>query len=150
MWTWIANAFDPAGRAPAPLADLAESLGDLRRLSGLRTEEGGIERERVTRAIAAQCLAMGLHEDKAGFMDFVDVAQSIGVRTEAGRALTNNGAVIAVLRAAQDPDVRRLVLVVPQAYKSSAVFPAVNAQIVELLNGRGVALALDGVALLPY
>ena len=150
MWTWIGNKFDPAAQPNARLSDVANALGDLRTLSGVRNDAGGIDRELVVGAISRMCLDAGLSDEGSSSVDFRDVPNAIGVRVEAGRALTNNGAVLAVLRAAQDSDVRQLILVVPQSYKLGFVFPKVNGQLKELFNGVGIAISLDGVALLAY
>ncbi|GHH71060.1 hypothetical protein [Promicromonospora soli] len=83
-------------------------------------------------------------------IDFTGPDQRIGVALQAGRAFANNGAIMSVLASASSPDIDWMVVVVPEIYKSSRVYPRVLDQLHDLQGAHGIHLDLQGVILLSY
>lgn len=152
MFTWIGNKAYSGSDAPENVQGVMADLGDLARLSGLRSPDGGIKRDGVLKAVADRRRRAGLTDvvDAKSPLDALDRDRRIGLRVEAGRAHTNNDALLAVLGAAVNADVDVLVLVVPAVYKGSVTVDRVAERVHWLLHSPGIDLALTGVALTAY
>jgi hypothetical protein len=83
-----------------------------------------------------------------GQLDFYVPDERIAVTVQAGRAWTNNEALLAVLAAAGQPAVDWLVLPVPMIYKGSAQYPQIVQQLQALATADGVGLDLKGLVVL--
>jgi hypothetical protein len=83
-------------------------------------------------------------------LDFVLPAERLAVSVQAGRAWTNNGALLAVLAAAAESGVEWLLALVPFTYKTGAQFPPVVDQLRALAGSSGVDLDLRGIAVVAY
>ena len=150
MATWIGNKAFANHPVPGAVESVMSALGDLSKLPGLRSADGGIRREDVLVAMASRCQAAGLVPTPDAHTDGSDPTHRIGLRVEAGRAHTNNDGLLAVLEAAANPDVDVLVLVVPAFYKGSVTADRVEQRIRWAFSSPGIEVALTGVALLSY
>ncbi len=83
-------------------------------------------------------------------LDFVLPGLRSAVGVQAGRAWTNNGALLAVLAAASAEGIDWLLLLVPTTYKGGPQRQHVLTQLRELAVARGVHLDLRGVGVLGY
>lgn len=135
---------------PTDVDEILRALGELTRVHGLRDEKGGIKREAVVDALQSRFSRAGLAPEPASYMDAIDKSRGIGARVEAGRAHMNNDGVLAVLEAARESRVRSLVLIVPAVYPSSPCAERVHQRLQWVLGSPGIALDLDGVALIDY
>lgn len=135
---------------PEDVGEVLTALGRLDRIHSLRDDKGGIKREAVVEALHARFARAGLEPRAGSYMDALDTSRGIGLRVEAGRAHMNNDGVLAVLEAAREPSVRALVLVVPAVYPSSPCLERVHERLRWVLGSAGIALELEGVALVGY
>lgn len=150
MYTWLSSKRAPVPTIPQPVPTMLERLGDLRTLVGVRSAEGGIKRESVLVGAARRLEAAGLSTGSRSYMDATGAGGQVGFRVEAGRAHTNNDGLLAVLQAASDPQVRVLLLAVPDVYKGSVTAARAIDRVSWVLTTRGIELELLGVAILPY
>lgn len=150
MFSWIGSKAFAGHDAPDAVRTAMTALGDLTELSALRSPEGGIDRRHVVQRLSGRAAVAGLHADPGSLFDGIDLPHRLALRVEAGRAHTNNDAVMAVLEAARDPRIDMLLLVVPVRYKSGAVVDPVRERLTALLQSAGIDLALTGVALSSY
>lgn len=74
----------------------------------------------------------------------------VAISVQAGRAETNNGALMAVLAAAAQPSVDWLVVVLPDRYKGGSTFGKVRDRVRALKDATGVRLDLAGVTLIGF
>lgn len=148
MYTWIGN--NGGSAVPDSVDRVMNAIGDVGALAGLRSPEGGIERDVVVDALSDRCRRAGLTAVRGSFLDGHDAVHRIGLRVEAGRAHTNNDGALAVLEAARRPEVDVLVLIVPALYKGSTTAERVRDRVRWLLDGGGIRLDLTGVALSTY
>jgi hypothetical protein len=151
---WIAL---PArsGRAPDPDAvDAGLSVASLApTLSKLRDSNGGIHRRDLMAAAEAEFPTSGgwAHLPTAfGELDLVNRPAGVAVSFQAGRAMTNNGALLATLDAAEAAGVRWLILAVPRQYKGTTTGARIVAQLETLARSPGIVLDLDGVGVVEY
>jgi hypothetical protein len=149
MAIWIGSPSGPE-EMPPDVEDVAAVLGRLDRVTRLRDERGGIQRQDVVDYVTGRVLEVGLLPTAGVHADAVHDRLGVAVRCEAGRANTNNDGVIAVLEASVDPLVRRLILVVPHQYKGTSTVDPVVRRIRWLMRSRGITLDLDGVAVVAY
>lgn len=83
-------------------------------------------------------------------LDAVSGADRSAVSVQAGRAHTNNEALLGVLAAASHPLVDWLILVVPERYKNSGAYVGVTAQLDALASSPGIGLDLCGIAVVAF
>lgn len=150
-------AFSPVPpTVPARVASIATEL-ELRRRAVRETfsPEGGINRQAVGGVLDSTLRAAGFMAGSPATLspkelDYTSVDLWTAVSIQAGRAMTNNGALLAVLAAASCPDVDWLILLVPERYKNSATYDAVLRQMKDLEVAAGIRLDLQGVLLVEY
>jgi hypothetical protein len=153
MATWYTlRSATPSGIA-LELAEVLENLAPRMRLT--QGETGGLTRARLVKAVGPALVRFDLTDKEVDSfnsreIDLWSAASGLAISLQTGRAHTNNGALVAVLAAAAHRSVDWLVLGVPEAYKGGAQAAPVSLQIGELLRTRGIALDLDGVALVAY
>lgn len=155
MAPWI--RFD-ADLAPVPGA--ADSLADALRerlsvLSALVAPDGGVKRLELLPALTTIVRGFGLTVfERDSFasneVDLIDTRNRIGVSLQAGRARTNNGALLSVLAAAAAPDVDWLIILAPTRYKSGAAAVPVTEDLREMASEAGIRLAVMAVLVLAY
>ena len=150
MFAWIGNKAFAGHDAPDNVKAALEALGDLAEVAGLRAPKGGISRQHVVERLGEIVTRAGLTVAPDSYFDGLNREQRLALRVEAGRAHTNNDALLATLEAARDPHVDVLLLVVPVRYMSGAVVDPVKARLKTVLNSPGIDLALTGVALTAY
>ncbi len=150
MFSWIGNKAFAGHDAPDNVKTALAALGDLADVPGLRAPKGGIDRQHVVDRLQERVTRAGLLAALDSYFDGLNRHQRLAMRVEAGRAHTNNDALLATLEAARDPRVDVLLLVVPVRYKSGAVVDPVKARLRTVLNSPGIDLALTGVALTAY
>lgn len=119
------------------------------------SETGGIKRQDVSRVVELTLREAGFVPGSHALLsskeiDYVSPDLWAAVSIQAGRAMTNNGALLAVLAAASSPDTDWLVLLVPERYKSSATHDSVLNQLKELEVAPGIRLDLQGAVLVAY
>lgn len=148
--TWIPAGSTAGDIPPASLVRIAEELGDLAALPGLRDHNEGIKREVVVDVLSPRWHGAGVVAAEGMHADGVHRRERLAVRVEAGRAWTNNDGLLAVLETAMDPDVSTLLLVVPVTYKGSACMSRIVEQVRRVLSGHGVSVDLVGVGVLGY
>lgn len=121
-------------------------------LRGTETSNGGLKRELLKDVLVGR--VPGLQFAPPGFasreIDLLVPERALAVSLQAGRAWTNNGALLAVLAAADAKDVRSLILFVPEHYKSGVQHAYVREQLQHLAAATGITLDLDGVLLLGF
>ena len=125
------------------------------RLAALVTPEGRITSEPLRETLKPVLSPFGMSPGgQASFaakeIHFTGADLRTGVSLQAGRAFVNNGVLISVLASASSPDIDWVVVVVPEAYKGSRVYPKVLDQLHELQGARGIHLDLQGVVLVSY
>lgn len=87
----------------------------------------------------------------AAEIDLVGHRQRVAVSVQAGRAWTNNGALVAVLGAACFPGIDWLVAAVPERYKGTVTARRIQRDISALAaSANGVRLDLKGVLILSF
>lgn len=146
MAVWLTSGVGPSATPP----DVEDVVAMIGHLQGMRDDRGGIERMRVVERVRERVGHLGLFETQGSYFDAVHDRLGIAVRCEAGRAHTNNDGLLAVLEGAADPDVRRLVLVVPEQYKGSATQAPLLRRLRWLFRADGIQLSLEGVAVVGY
>ena len=120
------------------------------------TEEsnGGLKRKALKSVVEARLLGTPIGSSGGGFfpheLDFVLPTQNAAVSVQAGRAWMNNGALLAVLAAAAQPNIEWLLCLVPFTYMNAAQFDPVVAQIEALAVSDGVDLDLRGIIVIAY
>ncbi len=119
------------------------------------TETGGINRQEVSRVVEPTLREAGFVPGSHALLsskeiDYVSPDLLAAVSIQAGRAMSNNGALLAVLAAASSPDTDWLVLLVPERYKASATYDSVVSQLKELEVAPGIRLDLQGALLVAY
>lgn len=141
---------------PAAVARIAADL-ELRRRAVRNTFslDGGINRQAVGVVLDETLRAAGFLPGSPATLspkelDYTSLELWSAVSIQAGRAMTNNGALLAVLAGASCPDVDWLILLVPERYKNSATHDAVLRQMKELEGASGIRLDLQGVLLVEY
>ena len=141
---------------PARVVAVAERL-EARRLEIRSTfsEGGGITRRSVSDVVEpslrSSSFIPGSHATLSPKeIDYVSVELGTAVSIQAGRAMTNNGALLAVLAAASSSDIDWLILLVPDRYKGSATYDSVLSQLRDLEVASGIRLDLQGVLAVGY
>jgi len=155
MYDWIFFNHATDG-PPAPVIDLAHDLGN--RLPSLATTEtatGGLHRVDLLGAVGpvARAHSLGVPDREtfaATEVDLVERLTGVAVSVQTGRARTNNAALLAALAAASMPDIRWLILLVPERYKGTTTGKPVRGDLARLAQSTGVHLELDGVLLLTF
>jgi hypothetical protein len=119
-----------------------------------QTSEGGLRRPLLRDVLVDLVPQVGRLPAPGIFtpaeLDLVLPELRVGLAVQAGRAWTNNGALLSVLAAASEPAVDWLVALVPFAYKSGSAFPNVSVQLSALAIGGGVDLDLHGIGIVAY
>lgn len=153
MPTW----FTLRNAQPTPSAiELADAIEkDASRLRTTQSDTGGLNRARLRKAILPSLVACDLTDkDVDSFtgreIDLWSAASGLAVSLQTGRAYTNNGALLAVLAAAAHRPIDWVVITVPEAYKGGAQANPVCIQLGGLVKARGIALDLDGIAVISY
>jgi hypothetical protein len=156
MAEWIMFSPELAHAPPTAMADIVGGLTvGLGTFANTATDAGGLRRDRL-REVAAEILGLSAAPAPLsgglahGQLDFYVPDGCIAVAVQAGRAWTNNEALLAVLAAASQPAIEWLVLLVPMIYKRSAQYPPIVQQLQALAAADGVDLDLKGVVLLGY
>lgn len=133
---------------------LATLDGNAARFRATQTPEGGLKRADLSRVLRSLLDLAVSGPGKDTFsrteLDLVVPELRIGLAVQAGRAWTNNGALLSVLAAASDTAVEWLLIMTPFTYKNSAAFPNVELQVRALAEAEGVDLDLHGVGLVAY
>ena len=80
----------------------------------------------------------------------MDPAHRTGVSLQAGRARTNNGALLSVLAAAAAAEIDWLVVLAPARYKSGAAAGPVIQDLRAMAAEPGIRLTLKGAVVLAY
>ena len=119
------------------------------------TSQGSITSEPLRETLEPVLSPFGMTPGvQAGFavkeIHFTGTDLRTGVSLQAGRAFANNGALVSVLASASSPDIEWMIVVVPEVYKGSKVYPRVLAQFHELQKAHGIHLDLQGAILLSY
>jgi hypothetical protein len=83
-------------------------------------------------------------------IDLWSAEAGLALSLQAGRAHTNNGALLALLAAAALRPVDWVVIAVPEAYKGGAQAAPIATQLGEIVRARGIALELDGAVMVSY
>jgi hypothetical protein len=152
----LLESHDVARAADHELRELVEPLlCEASLLRALIDVGGGIKRQPLVEAVAdilgGQAVARSAFSHfSASELDLTLRGGATAVSVQAGRALTNNGGVIALLAASAAPAVRQLLLLVPERYKGSVTASRVLQQLLELRDAPGVTLDLDTVVLHAY
>lgn len=141
---------------PQHVAELASEVEA--RAPALRATEdlkGGLRRDDLLTALAPAVRGSGLAVHRrssfaASEIDLVNTRDGVAVSVQAGRARSNNGALLAVLGAAAMDDVSWLIVLVPERYKGSVAAQPVIADFERLALARGIRLALEAVVSVVY
>jgi hypothetical protein len=155
MSEWI--DFDlPRAGVPLEIQPLLNAVqGLLPSMAATEDSSGGLRRPLLVDALAPAVAAYNLRPPRgrtfaASEIDLVSRELRLAVSVQAGRARTNNGALMAVLAAAAMPDVDWMILVAPAKYKGSATAEPIRRELATLAASDGVTLSLGGVALLGF
>lgn len=155
MNTWLYVHAEDA-EAPGEVTIVVEALErDSQALRATQGPDGGLKRPMLRQAVAESLGGLGCaHGSKSRFaseeLDFLLADQRLAISVQAGRAWTNNGALLALLAAAADPEVDWLAVMVPFSYKTGTQYSRVARQMTDLVAAHGVDLDLAGVALIAY
>ena len=156
MHTWIqpaATAMPPPSAVVGLVEQISSSAPALRRTEStagglLRT--GLVTALQSSLALPAPLTAYRGPSFSSNELDLESRTLRLVVSVQAGRALTNNGALTASLAAAACETVDWLVMLVPTQYKKSTVYQKVRQQISGLCASRGINLDLAGIHLIAY
>lgn len=156
MKTWLYLRGGPAD-APRDVALVVDTLErEAHTLRATEGSDGGLKRPQLREAVV-QSMAGLVHRGSCSTspfgkeeLDFVLAGRKLAISVQAGRAWSNNGALLALLGAAADPGIQWLVIAVPFVYKTGAQYAPVAGQVTDLLAAGGVDLDLAGVALVAY
>ena len=141
---------------PQPVREVVEDLERLQpRLAATMKPEGGYERVRLDSVIRPMILGFGFEPGSAATiapkeLDYTALDRWTALSIQAGRAATNNGALLAVLAAASTRDVDWLVVLVPARYKGGNTYEQVMDQLRDLEASPGVRLELEGAVVIEY
>lgn len=149
--------FGALGADPPPaVRDVVDAIVDLQPdLGATLTPSGGITRALLDAVIHKSVRSLGFMRGSdatiaAKELDYTNPARWTAISIQAGRAMTNNGALLAVLAAASARDIDWLVLLVPDRYKGGATYAPVVRQMLELETSPGIRMELEGVVVIPY
>lgn len=131
------------------------------RLRATQTRDGGLRRQSLVDELASNSSLCDVHDEEIEtspklptFMpdelDFILPALRVGVSVQAGRAWTNNGAMVGLLASASCPDVDWHIAVVPEQYKGTKHLGSIVVQMSSIRDARGIYLDLLGCIVLPY
>jgi hypothetical protein len=125
------------------------------RLGTVVTPKGNIKRELLREVLTPTLSPFGVRPQRratftAKELDYSGPDRRIGVAVQAGRAFTNNGALVSLLTAASSPELDWVVITIPETYMNNQVYPKVLQQFRELQGSHGIHLDLQGVILISY